>query len=190
MSVHTSHPITLRYVAPSPSCLCYLPFAVATHVQVGPAGSILGVVAYFFVFLIFESPLLKRPWIESVKLLAISVALLLLGLIPYVDNYAHVGGFIFGFLISGVLVSYSDFKEVWKLAKKKKEDYKVYGIVKLLMVVLGLPAIVLLYALFFVLLYVVQSTVAGFSYLTCVPFTNTLCIDQQVLIRDRSTFIV
>ena len=158
--------------------------------QVGPAGSILGVVAYFFVFLIFESPLLRRPWIEFLKLLGVSGGLLLLGLIPYVDNYAHIGGFIFGFFISGILVPYGDFKEVWALTNQKKEDFKVYLAVKLVLVCVGIPAVLLLYVLFFVLLYVVQSTVSVFSYLTCVPFTDSLCIDQQVLIRDRSSFIV
>lgn len=156
----------------------------------GPAGSILGVVAYFFVFLIFESPLLERPWIEFLKLLGVSGFLLLLGLIPYVDNYAHIGGFIFGFFISGILVPYGDFKEVWTLTNQKKEDFKAYRNIKLMMIFVGLPALFLLYALFFVLLYVVQSTVSVFSYFTCVPFTSTLCIDQQVLIRDRDGIFI
>lgn len=156
----------------------------------GPAGSILGVVAYFFVFLIFESPLLLQPHWELLKLIGVCAFLFLLGLIPYVDNYAHIGGFVFGFLISGVLVPYGSFKEVWKLTNQKKNDFKKYRIVKLTMILVGLPAILLLYALFLVLLYEVQSTWVGFSYLTCVPFTSSLCIDQQVLIRNRDEFII
>ena len=158
--------------------------------QVGPAGSILGIVAYFFVFLIFESPLLRRPWIEALKLVGVSALLLVLGLIPYVDNWAHIGGFVFGFIISGILVPYGDFKEMWKLTEQKEEDFKVYFVIKLVMIFVGIPALLLLYTLFFLLLYVLQSAPAGFSFLTCVPFTDTLCIDQQVLIRDRDTFIV
>lgn len=151
----------------------------------------LGIVAYFFVFLIFESPLLERPWIEFLKLVGVSVFFLLLGFIPYVDNYAHIGGFIFGFFISGILVPYGTFKEVWKLTKQKEEDFRVYRLVKLFMIFVGLPAVFLLYGLFFVLLYEVQSTAGFLSYLTCVPLTSTLCIDQQIVLRDRdSMFIV
>jgi len=157
--------------------------------QVGPAGSILGIVAYFFVFLIFESPLLERPWIEALKLLGVCAFLFLLGLIPYIDNYAHIGGFIFGFLISGVLVPYGNYKEIQKLTNNKSKD-ETFKTIKLLMIFVGLPITILLYALFFVLLYVVQDTWTGFSYLTCIPFTSTLCIDQQVLIRDRDIFFV
>lgn len=151
----------------------------------------LGIVAYFFVFLIFESPLLVKPWIEFLKLVGVSVFFLLLGFIPYVDNYAHIGGFIFGFFISGISVPYSTNKEVWKLTNQREEDFRVYHWVKLLMIFLGLPIIFLLYAVFFVLLYEVQSTAEFFSYFTCVPFTSNLCTNQQIVlssIRDR--FIV
>ena len=160
--------------------------------QVGPAGSILGVVAYFFVFLIFESPLLVKWWHEALKLLGVCLLLFLLGLLPFIDNYAHIGGFIFGFLISGILVPYGDFKEVWKLTDHKNgERYaKVFLNVKIAMVVGGLVGVVLLFTVFFILLYVVQDTWVGFSFLTCIPFTSTLCVDQQVLIRDRDVFIV
>lgn len=162
------------------------------HAQVGPAGSILGVVAYFFVFLVFESPLLVKPWQEALKLLAVCVFLFLLGLLPFIDNYAHIGGFVFGFLISGILVPYGNFKEVWKLVDHRNDESysKKYLVVKWVMVVGGLVALSLLFTLFFILFYVVQSTWVGFSYLTCIPFTSTLCVDQQVLIRDRDQVIV
>lgn len=141
-------------------------------------------------FLIFESPLLQRPWIEFLKLLGLSGGLILLGFIPYVDNWAHLGGFVFGFFISGVLVPYGDFKEVWLLTNQKQEDFKVYRTVKLLLIAFGIPALLLLYTLFILLLYVVQSTVGIFSFFTCIPFTDTLCIDQQVLIRDRDGIFI
>ena len=152
----------------------------------------LGIVAYFFVFLIFESPLLERPWIEFLKLVGVSAFFLVLGLIPYVDNYAHIGGFIFGFFISGVLVPYGTFKEIWKLTPNQNEkDFRVYRLIKLLMIFVGLPVVFLLYGVFFVLLYEVQSTAEFFSYFTCVPLTGTLCIDQQIVLRERdSMFIV
>ena len=156
-------------------------------VQVGPAGSILGVVAYFFVFLIFERRLLKKPWIEFLKLGGVVLFFFVLGLIPYVDQFAHIGGFVFGFLISGILVPYGRYKEAWRLAGEDESKDRKYLIAKWVMVGAGLPAVLLLYVLFFVLLYVVQTTWVGFSFLTCIPFTNSLCVDQQVVLRDRGS---
>ena len=141
-------------------------------------------------FLIFESRLLKHPLFELLKLLCVCVFLLLLGLIPYVDNYAHIGGLVFGFLIAGIIIPYGAYKEVWRLTKRNEADDRKWLIAKLVMVSVGLPTVVLLYVLFFLLLYVVQDTWEGFSYFTCIPFTSTLCIDQQVLIRDRTEFII
>lgn len=143
-------------------------------------------------FLIFESPLLVQWWKELLKLVGVCVVLFLLGFFPFIDNYAHIGGFIFGFLISGILVPYGDFKEVWKLTDHKNgERYAIVFLnVKIAMVVGGLVGLALLFTLFFILFYVVQSTWVGFSFLTCIPFTSTLCVDQQVLIRDRDEFIV
>lgn len=146
--------------------------------------------AYFFVFLIFESRLLLHPLRECLKLLAVCVFLFLLGLIPYIDNYAHIGGFVFGFFISGILIPYGPYKEAWKLTNQNEENEKKYWIVKLVLIFGGLTAVVLLFVLFFVLFYVVQTTWVGFSYLTCIPFTSTLCIDQQVVLRARNLFIV
>ena len=144
-------------------------------------------------FLIFESPLLVHPGIEALKLASVSLGLFLLGLIPYVDNYAHIGGFVFGFLISGILVPYGNYKEVQRLSNKeesKKNIDRIFLTVKLVMIFGGLVAVLGLYVLFFVLLYVVQDTWVGFSYLTCIPFTSTLCVDQQVVLRDRDSFII
>lgn len=141
-------------------------------------------------FLIFESPLLKKTWLEFLKLLGVVSGLLLLGLIPYVDNWAHLGGFIFGFFISGILVPYGEFKDVWLLTNQKEEDFKVYRNVKLLLIFAGIPTLLLLTALFIVLLYVVQNTASIFSYFTCIPFTDTLCTDQRVFIRDRDGIFI
>ncbi len=161
---------------------------LSSPLQVGPAGSILGIVAYVFVFLIFESRILVYPGIEFLKMIGICVFLFILGLIPYIDNYAHIGGFVFGFLISGIIIPYAQFEEMYRLTKKINDNK--YLIIKRVMIGCGIPAVIALYTLFFLLFYLVQTTWQGFSFLTCIPFTSTLCVDQQVLIRDRETFIV
>ena len=166
-----------------------------THVQAGPAGSILGIVAYFFVFLIFESPHLMRPWIEALKLLlVVLLPLLLVGLLPFVDNFAHIGGLVFGFLLSGVFVPYWAEKKAWenvgKDSRHSQHQYNVLRKVKIAMIAVGIPLVVGLFLLFILLFYFYQETLAFLVYLNCVPFTETFCIDNLPETRDRSVFIV
>ena len=114
---------------------------------------------------------------------------------------------MFGFFVSGVIVPCGNFKKVRNLTKRCDGknlgpgyvvlDTMADGIydtpflaLKLVMIFGGLFVIAGLFALFFALLYEVQTTWVGFSYLTCIPFTSTICIDQQVLIRNRDEFIV
>ena len=159
-------------------------------VQVGPAGSIVGVVAYMFVFLIFESRLLVHPWIEFLKLGIIVLFLLILGLFPFIDNFAHIGGFVFGFLLSGILVPYHSLENLGIETQGKKRKHDRFRIVKWVMVIAGIPAVLILFALFFVLFYVVQDTWDGFRYVNCIPFTDTICQDLGGNIRTRDTHII
>jgi membrane associated rhomboid family serine protease len=168
-------------------------FFVPYNPQVGPAGSIVGVVAYMFVFLIFESRLLVHPWVEFIKLGFVVIFLLILGLFPFIDNFAHIGGFVFGFIVSGILVPYHSLDDLGVKPKRKKKERKndVFRMVKWGMVIVGIPSVVLLFVLFFVLFYVVQDTWdGGFQYLNCIPFTSTICQDLGGNIRTRDSHII
>lgn len=155
----------------------------------GPAASILGIWAYVFVFWIFESRLLYRPYIELLKLLAILFVLLAIGFLPYVDNFAHIGGFVFGFLLSGIIIPYGNYKRAWHMIEQEPDDNR-YDIIKKVLLVVGIIGNLFLAALFLVLFYVVQDTWSGFSYITCIPFTGTLCIDMQAFLRNRNIVVV
>ena len=160
-----------------------------------------------FVFLIFEWRLLIRPWVELVKLAFVVLALLLIGLLPFIDNFAHIGGFVFGFFLSGILVPYKPVRDVLekfdgdnfpapdmpvveKVDIPDREIRDVFWWIKVALVVIGIPVVLLLYTLFFLLFYVVQDTYDGFSYVNCIPFTDSICLDLQGNIRDRDSFII
>ena len=143
-----------------------------------------------FVFLIFESRLLRRPWVEFLKLGVVVLLLFLLGLFPFIANFAHIGGFVFGFLLSGILVPYHSLEYADKGKKKEKPKYDIYRIIKWAMVIVGIPAVLLLFVLFFILFYVVQDTWDGFRYLNCIPFTSTICQDLGGNIRTRDSHII
>lgn len=145
-----------------------------------------------FVFLIFESRLLVSPWIEFLKLGIVVTFLFLLGLFPFIDNFAHIGGFVFGFILSGILVPYHSLENLDQYLGKRKvkggRDY--YRIVKWVMVIAGIPALLLLFLLFFLLFYLAQDTWEGFRFVNCIPFTDTLCQDLGSNIRTRDSHII
>ena len=143
-----------------------------------------------FVFLIFESRLLVYPWIEFIKLGIVVLFLLILGLFPFIDNFAHIGGFVFGFLLSGILVPYHSLDNLNIEAKGKPPKWDTFRIIKWVMVLAGIPAVLLLFTLFFVLFYVVQDTWDGFRYVNCIPFTSTICLDLGGNIRTRDVHII
>lgn len=142
-----------------------------------------------FVFLIFESRLLVHTWIELIKLAFVVVFLFILGLFPFIDNFAHIGGFVFGFLLSGILVPYHSLQNLG-INPQKGRNTDVFRKVKWAMVIIGIPAVLLLFGLFFVLFYVVQDTWDGLRYLNCIPFTDTICQDLGGNIRTRDTHII
>ena len=88
---------------------------VPYRAEVGPAGAHFGLLALSMVEVIHQWPSLKYPEMAILKIVGITAVLFLAGLLPWVDNYAHLFGFIFGFLLSyalqvyGYIVVHSDY---------------------------------------------------------------------------------
>ncbi|CAG5114017.1 Oidioi.mRNA.OKI2018_I69.chr2.g8101.t1.cds [Oikopleura dioica] len=74
--------------------------------DVGPSGAQYGLIACLFVEFIQSWQLLDQPWHAVLKLAVIAIFLFLFGLLPWVDNYAHIFGFISGILLSFALLPY------------------------------------------------------------------------------------
>jgi len=70
--------------------------------SVGCSGSLYGLIACLLLDLILNWKLLIRPFRELVKMLFVVIISLGVGLLPFVDNFAHVGGFITG-IVSGLI---------------------------------------------------------------------------------------
>jgi hypothetical protein len=171
--------------------IIFLPY----NPEVGPTGSIFGVVAFFIIYIMYQAHRLKKPWLEAIKLLIIILILLGCGLFPFIDNFAHIGGFIFGILLSGIVAPYYQplDAELAYYRQKHKRDYDPkkdwIQITKYVFLGAGIPAVILLYTVFIVIFYVVQVNWDGFRYLNCIPFTSTFCLDYGQNIRSRDIFI-
>ncbi|XP_034073031.1 inactive rhomboid protein 1 isoform X2 [Gymnodraco acuticeps] len=136
----------------------FLPY----RAEVGPAGSQFGILACLFVELFQSWQILERPWRAFTKLLAISVFFFSFGLLPWIDNFAHICGFVSGFFLSFAFLPYISFGQSDMYRKRVQ-------ICVFLLVFLGLLAGLA------VLFYVYPVKCDWCEYLTCIPITDKFC---------------
>ncbi|CAB1341805.1 unnamed protein product, partial [Coregonus sp. 'balchen'] len=131
-------------------------------VSVGPAGSQFGILACLFVELFQSWQILAQPWRAFIKLLCVVLFLFAFGLLPWIDNFAHIFGFISGFFLSFAFLPYISFGRMDMYRKRLQ-------IIVFLVVFLGL------FAGLVVLFYVYPIKCDWCELLTCIPFTDKFC---------------
>ncbi|KPJ08199.1 Inactive rhomboid protein 1 [Papilio machaon] len=140
--------------------------------EVGPAGSHFGLLACLIVEVIGAWPLLKHPKRALMKLVGLAVALFLLGLLPWIDNFAHVFGFVFGFLLSYALLPFITFGPY----ERRRKIILVW-----VCLISALGMLCSLIALFYAAPAYECSVCA---YFTCLPFAPDMCASQDVRVRQ------
>ena len=87
----------------------------------GASGSIYGILACVLLDLILNFRIVKNRWRELARLVVTIVASLSVGLLPYIDNFSHVGGFIIG-LLTGLLIlptiNFGKWDRRWKICAR------------------------------------------------------------------------
>lgn len=113
---------------------------------------------------VFQSwQILKRPGKAIAKLVIIVILLFLFGLLPYIDNFSHFGGFIFGWFLAFAVLPYVSFGK-WDRRRKR------FQIMISLIIVCGL------FFTISVMLYRGQSLKCNAcKYLNCIPFSDHFC---------------
>lgn len=130
--------------------------------QVGPAGSQFGILACLFVELFQSWQILAQPWRAFTKLLCVVLFLFAFGLLPWIDNFAHICGFISGFFLSFAFLPYISFGRM-DLYRKRCQ------IIVFLLVFVGL------FSGLVVLFYVYPIKCDWCELITCIPFTDKFC---------------
>jgi len=83
-----------------------------TMLSVGASGSLFGLLGAMLAALIKNWKVLKRPCVSITFLLIAIMVNLFIGLLPYIDNFAHVGGLLAGILFGLVLIPQSPRRNV------------------------------------------------------------------------------
>lgn len=136
----------------------FLPY----RAEVGPAGSQFGLLACLFVELLQSWQILEKPWKAFFKLWGIVLFLFVCGLLPWIDNIAHIFGFLSGLLLSFAFLPYITFGTFDKFRKR-------ITIIITLLIFIGL------FSSLVVWLYVYPINWRWIEYLTCIPFTSKFC---------------
>ncbi|XP_057572039.1 inactive rhomboid protein 2 isoform X2 [Hippopotamus amphibius kiboko] len=136
----------------------FLPY----RAEVGPAGSQFGLLACLFVELFQSWQLLERPWKAFLNLSAIVLFLFICGLLPWIDNIAHIFGFLSGLLLAFAFLPYITFGTSDKYRKRA-------------LILVSLLVFAGLFASLVIWLYVYPIHWPWIEYLTCFPFTSRFC---------------
>ncbi|XP_033606126.1 inactive rhomboid protein 1 isoform X3 [Cryptotermes secundus] len=141
---------------------------VPYRADVGPSGSQFGLLACLIVEVLNVWPMLKHPKRALLKLMASTLVLLLFGLLPWIDNYAHLFGFIFGFLLSYALMPYVSFGPY--------DRHK-----KIVLIWVCLLFSFFLFAILVVLFYVIPVYDCEVcNIFNCIPLTRDFCASQNI----------
>jgi len=148
-------------------------------VQAGPSGSQFGILACFFIE-IFTNWRTYDPstlyWAIG-WLCGVTLFLFVVGLLPMIDNYAHLIGFGFGLMLGFALMPHVTFGVSDKRGK-------LVAVVICLLLTVGLLVVL------FILFYVASIyTCPGCQYFNCIRLTPTFCRSSEVRItRDEGGF--
>ncbi len=144
---------------------------VPYQAEVGPAGSQFGLLASLFVDAIYSWKMIVRPWKAIGQLGAVTAFLFLLGLLPWVDNWAHWSGFVFGLLLSFSLFPYIQFS-----VDDRNRRLVLCALCSLMAV--GL------FAMLVVLFYVNPLWECnGCVYFNCIPFAEHFCDNRGLELK-------
>lgn len=81
-------------------------FAVTGIAATGASGSLFGIMALTILDLLYHWKERKSPWVQFSFIMAAVVISFVLGLLPGLDNFSHIGGFLMG-LVLGICILHS-----------------------------------------------------------------------------------
>ncbi|CEP12629.1 hypothetical protein [Parasitella parasitica] len=128
--------------------------------SMGCSGALFGIIGYTVIELFVQWRETRNPGRELVKLLFVIIISLVLGLLPGLDNFAHIGGLIMGLLL-GVL-----------LAPNRRAASRRAILFTWIARIIALVVVIILYVVFLRIFYTSSdlSTICpNCKYLSCLP---------------------
>nr|AIY60785.1 rhomboid protein Cycgl23678 [Quercus glauca] len=156
---------------------------IQTNISVGASGAVFGLLGGMLSELITNWTLYANKFAALLTLVIIVVVNLAVGILPHVDNFAHIGGFFSGFLLGFVFLIRPQFGWVsqrYALTASNKPKFKMYQcvlwVISLVLLIVGFTVGMVL------LLRGVDANdhCSWCHYLSCVPTSKWSCNTQPV----------
>nr|AIY60746.1 rhomboid protein Ginbi_RBL8b [Ginkgo biloba] len=168
---------------------------IQTSISVGASGALFGLLGAMLSELITNWTIYANKLAALVTLILIIAINLAFGLLPHVDNFAHLGGFVSGFLLGFVFLVRPQFG--WVNRRNIPPGYHVHGHPKskhkAYQYILWLLALILLivgYTVGLVMLFRGDDGNKHCSwchYLSCVPTSRWSCTDKTISCLSSQT---
>jgi len=138
--------------------------------QVGPAGAHLGVVGCMIIEGVNMWHLMKTPSIFVARMMTITAFFLTFGFLPWIDNFAHIFGAVFGVAYTYIIVPYA------VMGRYEREKRVVFMTTSGIFVT-GFGLLLMSYFYF----HPVEECLLSLCHLlTCIPFTKNFCAEQNI----------
>ncbi|XP_068682671.1 inactive rhomboid protein 1-like [Montipora foliosa] len=132
--------------------------------QVGASGALFGLVALLIIKLLQLRHDVRRPCMEALIFLGVALISFAIGTLPYIGNFVHIGGFLFGSLASLALLPRTN-SRFTNLGLKSCQ--------KVVFMSLLIIALVCAFVAFFV---VKKSEFCSWcKYIDCIPYVKNFC---------------
>ncbi|KAJ3184958.1 hypothetical protein HDU87_002524 [Geranomyces variabilis] len=135
--------------------------------SVGCSGALYGLMACLLLDLIQNWRLISKPWLELFKMGIQIVISLMIGMLPYIDNFAHIGGFFCGVLSGLVFMPTIHFGH-WDKWRKR------------ILMFVALPGLTVIMVFLFKGFYGTAPECTWCTYLNCIP-GMPWCADKNSL---------
>ena len=120
------------------------------------------------------------PRVALGKLLLILLVFLLLGLMPWVDNFAHVAGFTTGLFLSYALMPFITFNNSLESRSRRTVLFAA-----------SLTAIFFVFSILLTVFYYIPfKNCSWCKYLTCLPLTKDFCADQNINFKKDTSALI
>lgn len=160
---------------------------IQAGISVGASGALFGLLGSMLSELITNWSIYVNKLAALLTLVFIIAINLAVGILPHVDNFAHIGGFISGFLLGFVFLIRPQFGYVRQknsppgyIATSTKPKYKTY---QYILFIVSLILLIVVYVAGLVLLSKevnLNDHCSWCHYLSCVPTSLWSCKSQQV----------
>ena len=160
----------------------------------------LGIVAYILVFLLMDCRYLEKPHVDLLAVLVVIVVTFVMGvLFPFLGNYTLIGGLVFGFFLSWIVVQskyvekptmdlFKNHHNSKKLLEQLHSKQECTRTLKIVMIIISIPLSICLFASSLLLFYVGQLNWFDFIYFNCIPYTPTFCLDYGQTLQSRNQY--